>query len=183
MSELRIRKDETAVVVIDIQANILPAMDEAEAIEEKSAKLIEGARELNTPIIITEQYPKGLGYTTEKIANALGDYKAIEKRTFSAVPAEGFMDALEETGAKSVVIIGIETHVCVLMTAIDLIEAGYNVFLAADCVSSRKPYDKKMALKRLGKSGVKITTMESVLFELLDDSRAAEFKAISKIVK
>jgi nicotinamidase-related amidase len=181
---MRILKKDTACVVVDYQERLFPVIAENDQIAEKAAKLINGLNVLSVPMFVTEQYPKGLGETIEPVRDALGDkYIPIVKSEFSCFDNEDFLGAYENLGRKNIIIIGIESHVCVLQTAIDAADKGYNPIVIADCVSSRNLNDKKFALKRFLREGIRVSTYESILFELCRDSAAPEFKAISQIVK
>lgn len=177
-------RENSVVCVVDLQAKIFPHMYAADDLLKRCVQFLQGAVALDLPVLITEQYTKGLGPTMHEFQEVLVEkYKPIEKIHFSCFKNQEFKDKLEQTGKKDVFLIGIESHVCVLQTALDLAEAGYNPILVVDCVSSRNPMDKKYALKRLKQNGVELTTMESALFELLVSADAAEFRTISKIVK
>ena len=181
---MRIKKDKTALVVVDFQERLVPAMGEGAMAVEEAAKLIKGVSAIGCPVLVTQQYTKGLGESVSEIKEAFAQFEHIEKSAFSAMGDPGFVKALAETGRKTVVLCGIEAHVCVLQSALDMLEAGYDVFLVTDAVSSRKIFDKIMAINRMIKSGVMPTTVESVLFELLDnDSKSEIFKTISRLVK
>lgn len=183
MKTIRIKKDRTVFAVIDFQKRLVPVMKYADVVEENAARLIEGGRVLGMEILVTQQYTRGIGETTTRIADALGDFEHIEKVTFSAMQTEEFVSALEETGADTVVVCGIEAHICVQQTVLDLLAAGYNVFVAADCVSSRQKESKELALGRMAESGAILTSHEAILFELLQTAKAPEFKQISAIIK
>lgn len=183
MKTIRLQKDRTIFAAIDFQTRLLPVMNDAEKTEQTAAKLVAGGRVLGVEILVTQQYTKGIGPTTEGVAEALGDFEHIEKVTFSAMKTQEFVDAVEESGADTVVVCGIETHICVQQTVLDLLAAGYNVFVAADCVSSREKEAKDIALRTMEKSGAIITSHEAILFELLETSKAPEFKQISSIIK
>ena len=181
---MRIVKDKTAVVVVDFQERLVPAMREGALAVSSAAKLIEGANAIGCPVLVTQQYTKGLGDSVSGIKEAFSSFSHIEKSAFSAMGEPDFVKALAETGKKTVVLCGIEAHVCILQTALDLLSAEYDVFLVTDAISSRKEKDEKMAVKRMIKSGVFPTTVESVLFELLEnDSKSETFKTISRLVK
>ncbi len=182
----RITRDNAVLLIVDIQERLLPAMANPEKIEAKSAKLIEGAHLFKLPIIVTEQYPKGLGPTTPAILEALGDpesYTVIAKASYSVLEEPAVVEALEACGRKTVLLAGIEGHVCVQQTALDLLARGYDVFLVQDCISSRSPEDLEYARARMREAGVLSTTMESALFEVCVTSKAPEFKALSALVK
>lgn len=161
----------------------MPAMAGREDLEERTVRLVKGMKAMGVPMVFTQQYTKGLGATTEAIAEAAGEFQHVEKHTFSCMRNEEFAEKIKASGKKNVVVCGIEAHICVLQTVIQLLDEGYNVHLVTDCVSSRDENDKLWGITRMGEAGAVITTYESVLYELLADSKAAEFKAISAIVK
>ena len=181
------KRGKVVFVAIDYQEKILKAMKDADAIEEKAAKLIKGAKILDEPVVVTQQYTKGLGETTDKIKEALGDFEPIEKNTFSAMKTQEFKNrfssAVRLANAETVVLFGIEAHVCVMQTALDLIDAGYKVFIPVDCISSRTELDKRAAIQRMRYAGAIVCTCESVLFELLKGAGEPGFKEISELVK
>ncbi|GHU62066.1 hydrolase [Clostridia bacterium] len=181
----RIKKDDAILVVVDIQERLVPAMREGEKVVTQAAKAIRGFRALGAPVLVTQQYTKGLGETVEAVRDAFdGDFSHIEKSAFSAMAEPNFRDALAKMGRKTVLLLGIEAHVCVLQTALDLREAGYEVFLVTDAISSRKELDEVPGVQRMTHSRVLPTTVESALFELLDnDSKSDTFKTISKLIK
>lgn len=178
-----IKKEDAVLVAIDFQTKLMPAMTDMKNLEETAEKLIKGIRILDIPVLVTQQYTKGLGPTTEKIGNALGEHIPIEKNTFSAMGTPDFVKELEKTGKKSVILIGIEAHICVQQTALQLLEAGYQVYVIQDCIASRKESDSLCSLQRMAVAGAVITTYEAILYELMGGSKAEGFKAISAIVK
>jgi nicotinamidase-related amidase len=178
-----LRREETALLIIDIQEKIFRVMQNSELIIQNAIKLIEGFRILGTHIFVTEQYPKGLGETEIRLKEVFQGIKPIQKMTFSCSGAEELFNTLKEKQIKQVVLAGLESHVCVQQTALDLIANGFQVRLAADACSSRKEMDFNTALSRMRHAGVIVTTTESVLFELLNVCGTDEFKKISKIVK
>lgn len=180
---MRILPEETIALVIDYQEKILPPIFDKDEFLTRSKILLEGLKELEIPTIVTAQYTKGLGNTTPDIIEALGHDKYNEKFTFSGMGNEDVVKALADSGRKNVIICGIESHVCVLQSLIDVKAAGYQPILVEDCVSSRKENDKKFAIERAKYEGAIITTYESILFELLQSAKAEHFKAISKLVK
>lgn len=180
---VRMDRDDVVFVAIDFQEKLLPAMYGKEKLEKNIIKLAKGLNVFGTPKIVTTQYAKGLGQTTESVAAALGEFEAIDKTSFSAYKNEEFCEALKTANRNTVILTGIETHICVEQTALDLLEAGYKVVLAADCASSRDEENHKLSLMRLSAAGVMITSAESILYEILGGAKAAEFKAISAIVK
>lgn len=181
---MKIDKNKALLVAIDYQERIFPVMLDNEALKTTVVKFINGINVLDIPIIFTEQYTKGLGVTISEFVQAAGDkYQPIEKMEFSAMLCDEFVSALEESGRNHIIVIGIESHVCVAQTVIDLIDKGYRVTLPVDCVSSRSAKDKEIAIERMRDNGADISSYEAVLMELLVSSAAPEFKAISKIIK
>ena len=180
---VRIKKEDIIFVAIDYQDRLLPAMENGKDIEKNIIKLGKGLKILGIPEIVTTQYSRGLGQTAESVAEALGDFEPVDKFTFSACKNEQFMTILKDSGRKTVILAGIETHICVEQTALDLLEKGYNVVLAADCCGSRDMRNHEISLLRLIQAGVVAVCTESVLYELLGSAKAPEFKEISSIVK
>lgn len=178
-----IDRNDAVLVAIDFQTKLMPAMADREKLEEAAVKLIKGLGVLKVPAIVTQQYTKGLGPTVSPIAEALGDYEPIEKTTFSAMEEPDFVKALEQSGKKTVILIGIEAHICVQQTALQLMDRGYSVYVIQDCIASRKESDNLCSQQRMAAAGAVITTYESVLYELLKGAKAEGFKAISAIVK
>jgi len=175
--------DSTALLIIDIQEKILKVMHNPQMVIDNTLKLIKGFKILNLPIYFTEQYPKGLGPTTEVIANELEGLSPIQKMTFSCSGAENLFKELKDKKITRVVAAGIESHVCVQQTVLDLLANNFQVNVCADAVSSRKEIDYQTALSRMRTHGAEITTAESVLFELLNLCGTDVFRAVSKIVK
>ncbi len=180
---MRLEREDSALVVIDFQEKLMPAIKSIEEIEKTVVKLIKGCRILNIPIIVTQQYSKGLGETVSSIKETMGEASPVEKTSFSCMGEPTFIQELEKTKKKSVIIVGIEAHVCVLQTVLDLLESGYKVFVVQDGIGSRNNNDKKYAGRRMTQSGAIGTTYESVLFELCKNAKTEGFKEISKIVK
>jgi nicotinamidase-related amidase len=180
---MRILKEQAVLLVIDIQERVFPATLEHEMLLKNVPLLIEGIKALGIPIIVTEQYVKGLGPTIPEIAGNITGLERIEKVSFSCCDEPRFMMELASSGHDCVIIAGIESHVCVLQTAIDLQQNGYHPVVVEDCISSRKANDKMIALERMRKEGIVVTTYEAILFELLRFSGGETFKAISKLVK
>ena len=183
----RLKKDDAILVVIDFQEKLMPAMYDRDDVEDKTARLIRGCKALGVPVIVTQQYTRGLGQTVPVVAEALGEFEPIDKVTFSCCGNVAFNDALEDAAGEnaltSVIIAGCETHICVEQTALDLMEIGYKVFLPEDAVQSRSREHKEVSLRRMEAAGAVITNYESVLYEMLGSAKAPEFKAISAIVK
>ena len=180
---MRILKNKTTSLIIDFQEKLFPFIFESEKLLKNVPILIEGLKVLGIKIFVTEQYVKGLGLTVDPIAMALGDIKRVEKSSFSCCDEPRVMEDLALASKDNIIIAGIESHVCVLQTVIDLIGNGYRAVVVEDCISSRKENDKIMAVERMRQEGAVITTYESLLFELLRYSGTEEFKAISKLIK
>ena len=180
---MRILSNDVAAVIIDVQEKLLPHMDKQQIILENTVKLITGLEIMEIPTLITQQYTRGLGESVDEIRKAFNEFNYIEKTSFSCVDEPEFSKALKATGKHFVIVAGIETHVCVLQTVMDLISNGYQPVVVENCVSSRSIVDKSSALRRMEQAGAIISTYESVLFELVRDAKNPNFKAISKLVK
>ena len=181
---MRILKDDTIAVIVDIQEKLFPHIYDNEKLLSNCLKLISGLQVLEIPMIITEQYTKGLGFTLEGIKTTLGEtYKPIEKMDFSCCGSTEFLNTIESFDKQNVILLGIESHVCVLQTALDLLENGFNPIVIQDCVSSRNINDKNVAINRMNQEGCIISTYESILLELCRKSGTDSFKKISKIIK
>jgi nicotinamidase-related amidase len=180
---MRVLKEESVAVIVDVQERLFPHMHKREGLEKSLLTLIRGLRVLDIPLLVTQQYTKGLGPTIPTLHEPLGEYTPIEKRAFSCMDEKEFTGALEQSGKRRVILAGIETHVCVMQTAIDMMQQGYIAVIVEDCVSSRKQGDKETALSRLREEGAVITSYESILFELLRYSGTDTFREISKLVK
>ncbi len=176
--------EKAVLVVIDVQEKLTPAMNQElyKQLVLHTNLLTSGFKALNLPIIATEQYPKGLGHTSADIVGAT-DKCCIEKTAFSCCGEETFVAALEKTGAKQVVIVGMESHVCVFQTVIDLLDKGYQVHLVKDAISSRFKSDYENAISNAAQAGAVITTTEMALFQLVKGAGTDSFKVISKLVR
>lgn len=173
-----------SLLLIDVQERLLPAMAEADQVVAKSKILMEAAQALGLPVTISEQYPKGLGPTVAALHT--NEAKTFEKLTFSCWRDEAMKSHfinLHEHGRPLVVVAGIEAHVCVLQTCIDLANAGFGVFAVADAMSSRKPESATLAFNRMRAAGVEVVNTEMVVFELLERAGTAEFKALSGLIR
>lgn len=180
---MRILAEDSIGLIIDMQERLYPYIHDHEQLTKNTGILIEGLKALGIEIKVTEQYTKGLGFTIEPLKGLLSDIKFIEKQAFSCCDEPRFYEDLALVSPEWVIIAGIESHVCVLQTVIDLIANGYRPVLVEDCVGSRRPNDKAMAIERMRAEGAVITTYESLLFELLRYSGTDVFKQISKLVK
>jgi nicotinamidase-related amidase len=177
---VKLDRDRAALVVVDVQEAFRKAIPDFDRVAEASATLVQGAATLGVPIVVTEQYPKGLGHTVAEVAEHLPDpLQPVEKVRFSAVDAEGF----DLGGREQALICGIETHVCVNQTVLDLVDQGIEVHLAGDAVGSRSDSDREIGLHKAERAGAILTSVETALFELLGGSDAAEFKQVQELVK
>jgi len=172
------------LVVVDVQERLCPAMsffDEALVVMRRA---LQTADILDVDTLVTEQYPRGLGATIPAIMEVVpSSAPVLAKTTFSCWGADGFLAALEARGTRALVLIGMETHVCVQQTALEALERGYEVVLLGDAVCSRRPQDREFALGLMRASGVSITTFEALVFSWLADSKHPCFKAVSALVK
>jgi len=185
MPELLDRKH-SVLVVIDVQERLYPSMHERERMLGRIDLLLAAANLMKIPVILTEQYPKGLGNTIEEIRKLIPDVTPLSKMDFSCLPAPGFKErlaALHKEHREQIVLMGIETHICVTQTALDLAAQGERVMVVADATSSRRPMDARTALQRLSQNGLTITTAESVVFEWLRRAGTDEFKALQSKLK
>lgn len=173
------KREDMAAVAVDYQERLMPVMHEKEELMAHSVILLKGLRELGIPIYITQQYTRGLGMTVPEIIEAAGTSEYLEKISYSA--AEEVIPKLGEK--RTVIVCGIESHICVLQTVIDLKAKGYTPVLVTDCISSRKPRDLKMALERAKMEGAILTTYEALLFEILGKAGTPEAKKIQKLIK
>ena len=176
---MRIERENTVALVIDYQEKLVPVMDEKERLIQNSSILLAGLKYLGVPMIVTQQYTKGLGITVQEIREAMESDDYIDKISFTAFDSvkEQIMDK------KFVIVCGIEAHICVLQTVIDLVEEGFVPVVVEDCISSRKPNDKEVAIRRMLEEGAIVTTYESLLFELLKIAGTEESKRIQRLIK
>lgn len=172
---MRLRPTSTVLYVIDVQERLIPAVPESDRVVSRCGRLAEAARILGVRAVLSEQYPRGLGRTVQPLAAVLPP--AVEKMAFSCG------DCLPPpAGADAVVLAGLETHVCVTQTALDMLAAGLNVFVAVDAVASRHAIDHEVALRRLESAGAVLTTTEAVLFEWCRTAEHPQFQAIRRLV-
>lgn len=184
---LRFKPDRAVLIVVDIQDKLFPQMIALDDLLQRIPVLIQGCQALKLPIVVTEQYPKGLGTTARPIREVLGEhYVPIEKTAFSCLGSDQVKEALNEHKAKGrdqLIVCGIEAHVCVLQTLLDAKQAGWHTAAVLDTISSRRPIDRETAVRRLDQNGITLTTTESILFELMGHSKVDAFKTISGLVK
>ena len=181
----RIMRDNCQAVIIDVQEKLTPHIYRHQDIISKMAILIEGLQALGIPIMLNEQYKKGLGETVPEIMEALDitKAKAVEKVTFSTCDNDEAWNHLAQQNRNAVLLFGVETHVCVMQTALDLLDNGMQPVIIADATGSRSAYDRKQAIRRMRRAGAVITTTEAILFELCRSSKDPAFKTISYLVK
>ena len=172
---------DTGLLVIDVQEKLIPKIREADLVVKNIAFLIDGAKLLGVPVQVTEQYPKGLGKTVPELASRLPP--APEKVAFSCCAIPAVVDGFRKDARPKVLLAGIESHVCVQQTALDLLNLDFRVFIAADAVGSRYAVDHDLALRRLERAGCILTTSESAVFEWTGGSDHPQFKAVSKLVQ
>jgi nicotinamidase-related amidase len=183
MDKFLLNRADVVLVIIDIQERLANVMTDREKVVQNCLHLIESSKTLNIPILLNEQYPKGLGPTVPEIRESLHSYEPLEKVTFSCCTGGSFIQRLSETGRKKVIVAGMETHVCVLQTCIDLIRAGYIVHIAGDAICSRTVENYRTGIEFMRDAGAVITCTETILFQLLEKAGTEEFRIISKRIK
>ncbi|HEX4996326.1 MAG TPA: hydrolase [Methylomirabilota bacterium] len=179
-------RERTALVVIDVQERLFPAMDadHREEVMRNIKVLTATARRLNLDTLVTEQYPKGLGHTLQEVKDALpAGVQPVEKVAFSCLGVDAFRSRLSATGARQLLLAGIEAHVCVLMSALDLLAEGYAVHIVADAVTSRTQANWRLAMAQLRQAGAVVTTTETVLFQLLRQADTDDFRELARLIR
>ncbi|MDX1582830.1 MAG: hydrolase [Thermoanaerobaculia bacterium] len=182
----RIDRNDALLLVIDVQEKLMPHIHDHESVEKNIIRMIRGTHVLGVPVIVTEQYPEGIGHTIESVTAALAETHGtdvIRKMTFSSCGSDEFTDQVASRGRRDLILAGIEAHVCVFQTAIDLLDQEFRVWIVADAVSSRTPSNRQVALDRLSSEGVRLSSTEMILFELTVACGTDEFRSISKLVK
>ncbi|MDF2544096.1 MAG: hypothetical protein K0S47_3814 [Herbinix sp.] len=181
---MRIEREDTLALIIDFQERLMPAMNGADELLHNTEILIKGFQVLDVPMLVTQQYTKGLGMTIPELIETIGeDFSYYDKLSFSCAENEEILKKIEESGKKIIILCGIEAHICVLQTAIDLIAKGYHVILVENCIGSRKEQDKATAIKRAMAEGILLASYESILMELTRVAGTEVFKTISKLIK
>ena len=180
---MKLSRENTTALVIDLQEKIVPAMTEAKRLVENAKFLISSLSVYAIPIVATRQYPKGLGDTFPEVRQVMKNTAFYDKTTFSCLDDDVIRNRFNADLRPNVILAGIETHICVLQTALDLLELGKNVYLATDCVSSGNLFDQRFALKRLFTAGVVPSTSEALLYEIAGKAGSSEFKELSRLVK
>ena len=179
----KLNKAGSVLVVVDVQDKLLHAIHDWHTVLDNTCRMVKFADTLGVPVIVTEQYPKGLGPTNVKLAELLPAFAPLEKTVFSCFGAPGFAARLEELGAKTLVIVGIEAHICVQQTALEALDRGLGVHIVADAVGSRALANKEIGLAKIRQGGGVITSVEIALYEWLERSDGAEFKSILPLIK
>jgi isochorismate hydrolase len=182
----RLHRDNALLIVIDVQEKLTAVIHEQEQLQRNIERLVRGCHILKVPAILTEQYPKGLGPTTESVQGAFDQTygtQAVQKMCFSGYRCSEFVETIKPTNRKQILVAGIEAHVCVYQTVSDLLAEGYDVTVIADAVSSRTALNREIALRRMTQEGARWSSTEMALFELTTEAGTDEFKAISKLVK
>ena len=185
-SPLLMNCDDSALVIIDVQEKLVPHISNHAQITWNISRLLEGAGILGVAVCGTEQYPKGLGGTVEEIARplkTLANQDVAEKTMFSCRECSSMFDELSEAGIHNLLLCGIESHVCVAQSALDLLAQGFNVFVCVDAIGARSAVDHRIAIRRMENSGVTLTTTEAALFEWCEKAGNENFKKISKLVQ
>ncbi len=177
-----LNSNNTLAILVDLQEKFIPVMYDKENLVYNSVKFFKGLKILDIPILITQQYTKGLGSTIDEVKKVVGD-NYIDKITFDCCGNEEFLKLLKQYNKQNILLCGIEAHICVKQTALSLLSMDKKVYLVEDCISSRKEHDKNIAMYQLSQDSAKLTTYESVLFELLNKAGGDKFKEISNLVK
>ena len=177
-------RERAGLIVVDVQDAFRPVIDRFDQVVANCGLLAEGFGVLGRPVLVTEQYPKGLGHTVPELAERLPEgARLVEKTRFSAYGVSAFDEAIAESGAASWVVAGIEAHVCVNQTVHDLLQFGFEVQVAADAVSSRTPTNRELGMAKMTAAGAGTTSAEMALFEMLEEAGSDEFKQISRLVR
>ena len=175
--------EDSILVVIDPQEKLIKMIHNREEVVQTITRLLKFSSIFNLPVVLTEHYPQGLGYIVDEIKEVLPDYQPIIKRIFSCFGVPEFCDALTAAGRHHLLVVGIETHVCVCQTTLDALHLGFQVQVVADGVGTRKREDHEMALQRMRQSGAVITTSESLMYEMTERADTDEFKRLLELVK
>ncbi len=181
---MRILRENTMALVIDMQEKLVPVINQTEELLHNTEILIKGLEILQVPLLVTQQYTRGLGMTVAPIIKLIGEKFTYEdKITFSCAEDENILQKIREAGKQNIIVCGIEAHICVLQTVIDLLALGYQVILVEDCIGSRKENNRQIGIQRAVAEGAIVTTYESLLFELTRVAKTETFKEISKLIK
>jgi len=176
-------REKTVLLIIDIQEGFRKILPDVGDLVRNTSILVETAKILKLPVIVTEQYPQGLGHTLKEIDACLGEHKCFAKTAFSCLDAEGFTQSLKQIKRTQVLVCGIEAHVCINQTVHGLLHKDYQVHLAVDAISSRSPRQKEIGIQKMVESGAVRSSVEMALFEMIMTAGAEEFKAVQRLVK
>ncbi|HJQ68953.1 MAG TPA: hydrolase [Blastocatellia bacterium] len=180
----QLSREHAALAVIDMQEAFRRVIPDFTEVASRIAKAVEGARLLEVPVIVTEQYPRGLKHTAEEIIpHIAAEAKTIEKMCFSSCGSEDFRSQLTDRKIKQVIVCGIEAHICVTQTVLDLLARGFEVHLLVDCITARKAESKQVALARLTQAGAVPSNLEMALFEMMRTADSPQFKAVQSLIK
>jgi nicotinamidase-related amidase len=183
MIKFQLRKNRAVLVIVDIQERLAVVMKERTKTVANTVLLIEAAKLLDIPVVVTEQYPKGLGATVKEIRDVVPSYEPLEKITFDCCKGDGFLKEIRLLRKKHIILAGMETHVCVLQTCLSLLKEKYNVHLVGDAVCSRKKHDYLAGREMMRDAGAVVSCTETVLFQLLERAGTREFKEIARRIK
>lgn len=178
-----IDKNSCAIVLIDIQEKLTPHIYDNNEIVQNIVTLIKGAKILGIPVVLNEQYKKGLGETIPEIKEVLEEYAPIDKSSFSCCADERSMQKIDSLQREHLIVAGVEAHICVLQSVLGLKNRGYKTYVAIDCIGSRKVLDKEVAVQRMIQEGIRVATLESILFEVVQNAKDEHFKDISRLIK
>ncbi len=176
-------KENTVLVIVDVQEKLLPYVKDKEVVVENLRMLIRFADIMDLSILLTEHYPKGLGRTVPEIKEVLKEYEPMEKVIFSCFGSEAFRSRLKELGVKTLMMAGIESHICVEQTTLDAMNAGYDVHVIADAISSRTPRNLEIGIEKMRQFGAVISSTEMAMYEIMERADTKEFKEVLKLVK
>ncbi len=179
---MRLTPEQSGLCVVDVQEKIIPTIPTGQHVITECCRLIDAANLFDTPIIFSEQYPKGLGQTVAQIATRISQQKVIEKLSFSCCNEPSFLDQIPKQ-IETIILSGIETHICIAQTALDLLKLGFRVCIAVDAVGSRREHDHTVALRRLETAGAVLSTTEAILFELCATAENAAFKKMQQLIE
>lgn len=179
-----LKLEDAAILIVDVQEAFRASIADFADISQNIAALVQGAKLLSLPILVTEQYPKGLGHTAAEITKVLPtDFDLVEKTAFSSCGSQAFVEKLNLLNRRQIVVAGIEAHICVNQTVHDLLAQNFQVHILADCISSRIAQNKQIAVAKMQQSGAILSSVEMALFEIMRDAKHGEFKAIQKLIK
>ena len=178
-----LKLDNTVLVVIDIQSKLWNVMHDKEDLLANAQKLVRGMQVMGVPIILTEQNPQGLGPTVPELMQTMPQIKPLPKFCFNCWQEKDFQDTVLESGCKQVLICGIETHICVYQTALEMLSSGFEVYVVGDVVSSRVVRNRDIALSRLQSEGARLTVTEMAIYELMQTAKSPHFKEMLKVIK